>query len=460
MYIVLPLLKSMHADHCLYVYGGWDGQLTYNNLHQLDVLTMTWTELKPAENSEIPMKMSGCGLVNYGKDKLVLFGGCGVPTEDSQQSSVPKSTSGTVSYTTVRSNEGSGVGASQEEEVRLLEVTSGQEVPVQAEVHSQPDSLPPAGGSLSEGVMDLYNLAVSQVDSQVSHHSLSQATSSQEEPTTTQPTEERTESQTNSSQGEAKSKGVGEESKAQPQSGDKEEAPAQAKEDDQVSSLAQESKAESQPQENGEIQQSPKKEGDEVQSQTQEKGGEQTQEKGGEVQSQTQEKGDEVQSQSQENEQAQTQPQSQELKSEITTQPVPHENGEMKVQPAQPQENGVPESESQDEKKAESPSHSQDDRASKPSSPEKAPAAAATVPQSLQNGEIEAQPPAGKQEESKKPSEVEIQPQPQSESQSQIQSQSQSQPAEEESEEESDDGSDVMDRRWTNELKIFDLKES
>ena len=448
----------MHADHCLYVYGGWDGELTYNNLHQLDVLTMTWTELKPAENSEIPMKMSGCGLVNYGKDKLVLFGGCGVPVEDSQQSSVPKSTSGTVSYTTVRSNEGSGVGASQEEEVRLLEVTSGLEVSVQAEVHSQPDSLPPPppppGGSLSEGVMDLYNLAVSQVDSQVPHHSLSQATSSQEEPTTTQPTETRTESQTNSSQGEAKSEGIGEESKAEPQSGDKGEDSTQAKECDQASSLAEENEVQSQPQENGEKQQSPKKEGDGAQSQTQEKEDEsQSQEKGGE---QTQEKGDE--SQSQEKEQAQTQSQSQELKSEeITAQPVPHENGEVKVQLAQPQENGVLESESQDEKKAESPSHSQDDGASKPSSPEKAPAPT-TIPQSLQNGEIKAQPPAGKEEESKKLSEIEIQPQPQSESQSQIQSQSQ--PAEEESEEESDDGSDVMDRRWTNELKVFDLKES
>ncbi len=457
----------MRADHCLYVYGGWDGQLTYNNLHQLDVLTMTWTELKPAETSEIPMKMSGCGLVNCGKDKLVLFGGCGVPIEDSQQSSsVPKSTSGTVSYTTVRSNEGSGVGASQEEEVRLLEVT---DVSVQAEVHSQPDSLPP--GTLSEGVMDLYNLAVSQVDSQVSHHSLSQAASSQDEAatTTTQPPgETRNESQ-NNSQVESKSEEVGEESiNAQPQSGEKEEAPAQAKNDDQASaSLAQENKAQSQPQENEDNQQSPKKERDETQSQSQENGNERTQEKGDEIQSQSQEKG--------------------ELKSEeVTAQSVPHENGEVKVQPAQPLENGVPETESKDEKEAESPSHSQDGGASKPSSPEKVPApatippshsqddgsgaskpsspekvsAAATIPQSHQNGEIEEQPPAVKEEESKKPSDTEIQPQPQPQSESQSQFQSQSQPAEEESEEESDDGSDVMDRRWTNELKIFDLKES
>ena len=394
----------MHADHCLYVYGGWDGHLAYNSLHKLDVLTLTWTELKPTENSEIPMKMSGCGLVSYGKNKLVLFGGCGVPTEDSQPSSTTVSRSGTVSYTTVKSPEGSGAGASQEEEARMLEVSSGLEVHTQAEVHSQPDSIPPL---LSEGVMGLYDLAVSQLNSQVSNQSLSQAASQQED--STQPPGPKTKSQDNSSV-EPQSEEVGdlEETKAQPPSPKKGESDSQSQKEEPRT-------------------QSQEKEGNQEQSPSKEKEGDQAQSQKKEDQSHSQEKGGD-QSQSQ----------------EIT---VLQENGEVKVHP-QSQENGVPETESQDEKKLESQSHSQDSEAAKTDSQEKA--VAATIPQSLQNGEITVLPPTAKEADTKRQSEGEIQ----------AQSQLQSQPAEEDSEEESDDGSDVMDKRWTNELKIFDIQES
>ena len=154
----------MYADHCLYVYGGWDGQLAYNSLHKLDVITMTWTELKPSENSEIPMKMSGCGLVRYGKSKLVLFGGCGVPTEDSQQSGKSGGSAGIVSYTTMKSSEerGPGPGGSQL---------------TQAEVHSQPESL-----SCSKPELP----TVSQLNSQAGSQSGSQAVSQPESQTESQ----------------------------------------------------------------------------------------------------------------------------------------------------------------------------------------------------------------------------------------------------------------------------------
>lgn len=61
----------------LYVYGGWDGQKAHNVLHQLDLSTFTWSVVKVENPDDAPPKMSGCGIVAYGDDKLVLFGGYG-----------------------------------------------------------------------------------------------------------------------------------------------------------------------------------------------------------------------------------------------------------------------------------------------------------------------------------------------------------------------------------------------
>jgi len=74
--------------HFLYIYGGWDGQVACNTLHQLDTTTMTWKEMVPNNPSEAPMKMSGCGMVSFGDHKLVLFGGYGVPSENAKPGSV------------------------------------------------------------------------------------------------------------------------------------------------------------------------------------------------------------------------------------------------------------------------------------------------------------------------------------------------------------------------------------
>lgn len=84
----LGLYNNAHAliGSSLYVYGGYDGQKSYNTLYKLDLSTLQWTEVKYSSGSKTPMKMSGCGMVAYGTQKLVLFGGYGV-TEDQDRSS-------------------------------------------------------------------------------------------------------------------------------------------------------------------------------------------------------------------------------------------------------------------------------------------------------------------------------------------------------------------------------------
>ena len=68
------------AGEDLYVYGGWDGQAAHNTLHKLNTNNLTWQEMKSSDGKETPMKMSGCGLVAKGTEELVLFGGYGLPT--------------------------------------------------------------------------------------------------------------------------------------------------------------------------------------------------------------------------------------------------------------------------------------------------------------------------------------------------------------------------------------------
>lgn len=83
----------MYIGHDLYVYGGWDGKDAYNTLHRLNVNTLTWTEMERGDINELPMKMSGCGLVAFGKDKLVLFGGYGQPSTTNASNTSTKSKS-------------------------------------------------------------------------------------------------------------------------------------------------------------------------------------------------------------------------------------------------------------------------------------------------------------------------------------------------------------------------------
>ena len=382
------------------MYGGWDGHFSYNDLHQLDVTTMTWTLLKLAENSEIPMKMSGCGLVSYGKNNLVLFGGCGVPTEESQESSKSGSGTGTISYTTVRSSQGSKSGASQEEETKLLEVAgasqeeetkpllvssgTGRGGVDEVEVHSQPESMP--GSELTENVLELYDHAVSQLNSQATD---SQMASQLEEPMETSG------------------------AKAQPLK-------------------SQENGKESHPLKNGEVDTQSQKGETSALSQSQSKGRVETG-------SHSQENGENID--------------------------APQENGEIEDQhPSQEngQESTAAKGESQEEVKTKTPSLSQESEAVTTDISQEKEAETATPQLSQQNGEVKAQPASEK--------EVQMEGTPSRSKKVEIQTQTQeiqpltqlaqNQPGEEESEDESDSEGDMMDRRWTNELKVFNIEES
>lgn len=69
------------SGHHLYAYGGWDGSYD-GSLHLLDTVTSVWTKL-PGSG---PMRKHSCGMVVYG-NKLVLFGGIGIPSGPTQPGS-------------------------------------------------------------------------------------------------------------------------------------------------------------------------------------------------------------------------------------------------------------------------------------------------------------------------------------------------------------------------------------
>ena len=67
------------SGHHLYVSGGDDGfgsdpSLLKDSLHQLDTDSLEWSELPSG-----PTKKQKCAMVAY-KDKLILFGGYGIPS--------------------------------------------------------------------------------------------------------------------------------------------------------------------------------------------------------------------------------------------------------------------------------------------------------------------------------------------------------------------------------------------
>ena len=57
----------------------------------LDLVTLNWKELTTSNPADAPMKMSGCGIVAYGNNQLVLFGGFGIPSSESTQTQQPGS---------------------------------------------------------------------------------------------------------------------------------------------------------------------------------------------------------------------------------------------------------------------------------------------------------------------------------------------------------------------------------
>lgn len=71
----------------LYTYGGTQdvGKDMYAGvLSYLDLDTLTWSLVSPAEIEGAPMKKTGCGMVHLSQDKLAVIGGYGIPTDPTQ----------------------------------------------------------------------------------------------------------------------------------------------------------------------------------------------------------------------------------------------------------------------------------------------------------------------------------------------------------------------------------------
>ena len=74
----------------LFIYGGsFDGLAASNSgvLSCLNVKTLTWSQLCPADTTGGPMRKAACGMVHVSSDKLAVIGGYGIPTGPTQPGS-------------------------------------------------------------------------------------------------------------------------------------------------------------------------------------------------------------------------------------------------------------------------------------------------------------------------------------------------------------------------------------
>ena len=63
----------------IYAYGGLDGEELNGVLSQLDLETLVWTQLSPAETSAGPMKKDASGIVHFGDGMLAVVCGYAYP---------------------------------------------------------------------------------------------------------------------------------------------------------------------------------------------------------------------------------------------------------------------------------------------------------------------------------------------------------------------------------------------
>ena len=63
----------------LYAYGGLDGEDLNGVLSQLDLETLVWTQLSPAETSDGPMRKDASGIVHFGDGMLAVVCGYAEP---------------------------------------------------------------------------------------------------------------------------------------------------------------------------------------------------------------------------------------------------------------------------------------------------------------------------------------------------------------------------------------------
>ena len=60
---------------CLFVFGGYGGGSHHNSLFKLDLHTYQWEQVRVSNPSSGPQRKSGCGMVSYGDNQLVVFAG-------------------------------------------------------------------------------------------------------------------------------------------------------------------------------------------------------------------------------------------------------------------------------------------------------------------------------------------------------------------------------------------------
>ena len=71
----LYLMAYTVVGSFLFVVGGWDGESRYNRVFNLDLHTCQWEEVQVSNPSRGPQRKTGCGMVSYGDNQLVVFAG-------------------------------------------------------------------------------------------------------------------------------------------------------------------------------------------------------------------------------------------------------------------------------------------------------------------------------------------------------------------------------------------------
>lgn len=59
----------------MFVFGGYNGESRYNSLYKLNLQTLKWEQVRVLNPSDGPQRKSGCRMVSFEENKLVLFAG-------------------------------------------------------------------------------------------------------------------------------------------------------------------------------------------------------------------------------------------------------------------------------------------------------------------------------------------------------------------------------------------------
>ena len=70
-------MEMCTIDKVIYVFGGWVAFGRCNDVHSLNLDTMTWTEVKPVNPKDAPLRKDKFGMVEY-EGKLCIFAGTAI----------------------------------------------------------------------------------------------------------------------------------------------------------------------------------------------------------------------------------------------------------------------------------------------------------------------------------------------------------------------------------------------